>query len=278
LSINCEFKYNKGNNVNNMKFCFVILVLFLFPLYAWSTSFDQGKESFLNNNPVEAAIFFEKAMIEDPRNENILMYLGISYVQSGFADKAISTFLDGADLNGSQKGRFYLNAGNVYFSNNDLEMALDLYNLIIEGNLSEKSNALLNRANILMNQNKLSQAVSEYKNYLVADPASTQKEKITRLIALIETKIADEALEAERLAAEAERLRQEEENRKASDAAEAERLRLAEEKRKAEEAARQQALMDEILNSLSTIGDDTQNISADSETIIHSDEDSDIDD
>ena len=273
-----EIQRNKGNINIDMKNIFILLIFLSLVSFSSANSFEKGKDSFLNNNPVEAAIFFEQALKEEPSNENVFMYLGLSYVQSGFNEKGISTFLDGADLNGIQKGHFYLNAGNVYFSLNEYDDALDIYNLIIDDNLPEKGDALLNRANILMNKEELTDAVFVYKEYLIEEPGSDQKEKIVRLIALIETKLEEEALEAERSAAEAERLRLAEEQRQADAAAEAERIRLAEERRKADEAARQQALMDEILSSLSTIGDETQNISADSETIIHTDEESDIDD
>jgi tetratricopeptide (TPR) repeat protein len=273
-----EIGYIKGNIVNNMKLTLKILCFLLITSLVSAGSFDQGKDSFLNNKPDEAIEFFEMALREDPGNEDVFMYLGLSYIQSGLTDKGISVFLKGADLNGFQRGRFYLNAGNAYYSLKDLDNALGVYDLIIEEELSEKGDALLNRANIFMNKDDLSGAVDIYREYLTVEPLSDQKEKILRLISLIDTKLETEALEAERLAAEAERLRLEEEQRKASEAAEAENQRLAEERRKAEEAARQQALMDEILNSLSNIGEDTQNIAADSETIIHTDEDSDIDD
>lgn len=277
------YKYSEnqsfnGNIMSNMKIPFVFFYVFLITQFLFATAFDQGKEFFLNNKPVEAAIYFEKAMSEDQENENIYMYLGLSYIQSGLTDKGISSFLKGADLEGAQRGRFYMNAGNAYFSMNDYENALAVYELIIEEGLSEKGKALLNSANILMHKEELSEAVSQYKLYLVEEPLSDQRDKILRLISLIETKIEADAREMERLAAEAERLRLEEEQRKATEAAEVEKLRLAEEKRKAEEAARQQALMNEILNSLSKIKDETQNIAADSETIIITNEDSDIDD
>ncbi len=268
----------KGNINSNMKLKLIILCFFLVIPSIYSGSFDQGKDLFLNNKPVEAALYFEQALKEEPGNENIIMYLGLSYIQSGLTSKGISYFLQGADLNGIQKGRFYLNAGNAYFAQNDFENALAVYDLIIDGALNEKGDALLNRANILMSSEDLPGAVEVYRQYLIARPLSEQKEKILRLIALIETKLEAEALEVERLAAEAERLRLAEEKRQAEEAADIETRRLAEERRKAEDAARQQALMDEILNSLSNIGDETQNISADSEKIIHTDEDSDIDD
>jgi tetratricopeptide (TPR) repeat protein len=273
-----ESKENKSHTGTIMRYFLILFCFFLIVPHSNADSFDQGKDSFLNNKPAEASVFFEKAMIENPGNEDVLMYLGLSYIQNGETDKAISVFLKGAELKGNQKGRFYLNAGNAYYSRNQFDEALDLYNLIIEENLSEKGDALLNRANIHMNKSELGDAVSVYKEYLVEKPLSVQKDKILRLISLIEKKINDEALEAERLAAEAERKRLAEEKTLADAAADAERQRLAEERRKAEEAARQQALMDEILSSLSKIGDDTQNIAADSETIIHTDEVSDIDD
>ncbi|MBN2658319.1 MAG: tetratricopeptide repeat protein [Spirochaetales bacterium] len=272
----------------------LIFLSALAPLFGGT--FEQGKEFFLNDQPAEAAVYFEKALSEEPGNENVYMYLGLSYIQNGLAEKAVTIFVKGAELKGTQEGRFYLNAGNAYFSVGRIDDALFMYNHVIEESFPEKGQAMLNRANISMKREDFAGAVDLYREYLESDPASGQKDKILQLIALIENRMAQEAAEAERLAAEAERLRLEEEKRQADAAAEAERLRLEEEKRlaeaaaeaerlrlaeelrKAEEAARQQALMDEILSSLSTIGEETQNISAESETINQTDEDSDIDD
>ena len=267
-----------GNIVSCMKRQTLALFFIIAGTVLFAGAFEQGKEYFLNNQPAEAALHFEKALSEEPANENVYMYLGLSYIQNGLAEKAIGIFMKGAELGGSQRGRFFLNAGNAYYSIEKMDDALYLYNRIIEENLFEKSRAMLNRANILMKREDYPGAVDMYREYLDADPRSEQKDKILQLIALIETKMAQEAAEAERLAAEADRLRLAEEKRLADAAAEAERLRLEEERRKAEEAARQKALMDEILNSLSNIGEETQNIAAESETIIQEDEDSDIDD
>ena len=274
----CEIGFIKGIIMINMKFFIIVFTFILIPSLISAGSFDKGKDYFLYNNPTDAITYLEMALNEDPGNEDVFMYLGLSYVQSGLIEKGISVFLKGAELKGLQTGRFYLNAGNAYLTSNDMENALAVYDIIVNGGFNETGDALLNSANILMKREDLSGAVDIYREYLTVQPYSDQKEKILRLITLIETKIETEAQETERLAAEAERLRLAEEQRKADEVADAEKMRLAEERRKAEEAARQQALMDDILNSLSNIGDDTQNISADSETIIHTDEDSDIDD
>ncbi len=258
-------------------FLFIVLCLYIIPLYS-ATFFEQGKVSFLNNDPAESVRYLEKAKIEEPLNENVYMYLGLSYIQKGSTQDAISNFLIGADLKGVQEGRFILNVGNTYFSDNNYDKALEYYDLIISKNFPEKGDALLNRAQIYLNKKEFNTAVDNYKNYLVVVPDSYQKEKITRLISLIQNKLDEEALNAERLAAEAERDRLLAEQNAADEAAERERNRLANERRRAEDAARQQALMDEILNSLSNISDETQNISADSETINQIDETSDIDD
>jgi len=269
----------KDAKINSVMKCYIVffLIIYIIPLRA-ITFFEQGKESFLNNNPVEAVFLFEKAKNEEPYNEDVFMYLGLSYIQNDQFPKAIEEFLGGAQLNGTQKGRFYLNVGNAYLSSDNYESANEYYNMIIDSNLPEKGDALLNRANIYLNKKQFPSAVEGYNNYLAEVPDSYQKDKIIRLISLLNKKIDDEVKESERLAAEAERNRLLEEQRKNDEAAEAERIRLAEERRRAEEAARQQALMDEILNSLSNISDETQNISAGSETITHTDEESGIDD
>lgn len=250
-----------------MKYIFRIILFLGLSAILNAGSFEKGKTAFLNNKPAEAALYFEQAVNEEPANEDAYMYLGLSYVQNGLAEKAAGVFLKGAEIGGSQEGRFYLNAGNAYLSLNKTDEALTFYNKVIDGNLDEKDKALLNKANILMGREDYADAVDVYKAYLIADPDSQQKEKIMQLISLVENQIA-----------EAERIKKEQAQKLAEAAAEAEKKKQEEEKKKADEAARQKALMDEILNSLSNIGEDTQNIAAGSETIIHSDEESDIDD
>lgn len=278
IGIKSEKKVVMGHIVDRMKkdICIPFLIFAVISLYGGT--FDEGKEYFLDNKPAEAALAFEKALEENPVDENVYMYLGLSYIQNDLAEKAVTVFTKGAELKGPQEGRFLLNAGNAYYSIGRMDDALYMYNKVIEEHLPEKSRALLNRANIYMKKEEYAGAVEKYKEYLSEEPNSDQKDNILKLISLIENKIAEDAAEAERLAAEAERLKLEQEKKKAEAAAEEERLRVEEERRKAEEAARQQALMNDILNSLSTIGEDTQNIAAESETINQKEEESNIDD
>jgi hypothetical protein len=101
--------------------------------------------------------------------------------------------------------------------------------------------AYLNRANSRLELEEFQDARQDYIDYLRLDPDSPQRANIEKIIALL-----GQAIE------EAERARQ-------------------------EELARQQALLNEVLDTLNNASEDTRNLSAGSEEIQEEYEEIDID-
>jgi len=225
--------------------------------------FNKGLESFKWQKPDEASVYFLKASEADPSRDLYLLYLGISYHQSGKLQEAEEVYSTGIDLNGAERDRLLLNRGNLRNARGDYGGASSDYSRLIEAGGSLASSAVLNRANMELNRGSFALAVDDYSSYLVMEPLSPQKEKIEELLELLNARLASDAAAA---AAAAEQARLEEERR------------LAEEAARAEEEARRAALMEEALQSLSSSGEDTKSISAGSESIREDFEDSALED
>jgi tetratricopeptide (TPR) repeat protein len=242
----------------------------------------------MQNKPKEAAALLESALGQEPRNEKIYLYLGISYEQLGNRDKAISIMQRGLDFAALHKDLLYFNIANNYYAKDDGEKAFEMYSRAIEANGS-LNDAYLNRANTAVKLDKLEEALNDYRLYLVMEPDTPQRGQIERMIQLLENVQTERIVEAERLKAEEEeRIRAEEERKRLEEEErqlaeerkrqEAEELRIAEEKRRLEEEARQKALLEEVLKSLQMSADDASHLSAEKEDIIEERDDIDIDD
>jgi len=225
--------------------------------------FNKGLESFKWQKPDEASAYFLKASNADPGRDMYLLYLGISYHQSGKLQEAEDAYSLGIDLNGSERDRLLLNRGNLRTVRGNYDGASSDYSKVIDAGGPLASSAVLNRANMELNRASFSLAVDDYTSYLVMEPLSAQRESIEALLDLLKARLTNDAAAA---AAAAELARQEEERR------------LAEETARAEEEARRAALMEEALQSLSSSGEDTKSISAGSESIREDFEDSALED
>jgi tetratricopeptide (TPR) repeat protein len=208
------------------------------PAGIWAKSFFiQGEELLLQNKLEEAAIMFEAALAEEPKNEKIYLYLGFIYEQQKRYDKAIGILQRGASFSTVYPDTFYFNLGNNFFAQGKNMMAVEMYTKAVERNAFFHA-AYLNRANAWMKLESYDKALEDYKLYLQINPATNQREGIERIIAILSSVL--EAKEAARLAAE--------------------------EARQAEEQ-RQRALLNEVLNSLQNASSGTQGLSAGSGTI-----------
>ena len=208
----------------------------------------EGEEYFMNNQPEEAAIFFETALEQDPANEKIYLYLGIIYEQLGKNDGAISILQKGLSKAVIYKDKFYFNIGNNLFTLNQNNQAKEMYSSAIKQN-PRLTGAYLNRANTRIRLEEYTGAVKDYKIYLNLDSSSDQKAKIEEIIRLLEEMVKEQ--EIMKLAAD--------------------------EKRKAEEE-HQKALLNSVLNSLENASEQTTNLSADTEEIEYQEEEIDIED
>jgi tetratricopeptide (TPR) repeat protein len=273
-------------------FCIVVCVVFCAPSLCGQDGgqsvFQKGEELFMQNKPREAAALLENALRQEPRNEKIYLYLGISYEQMGNRDKAIAIMQKGLEVAVLHKDLLYFNIANNYSGKGEEEKAFELYSKAIEEN-GGFNDAYLNRANTAVKLDKLEEALNDYRLYLIQEPDAAQRPQIERMILLLEGIQAGRVAEAQRLKAEEEeRIRAEEERKRLEEEQkrleeerrkqEEEELRLAEEKRRQEEAERQKALLEEVLKSLQMSTEDTSHLSAEKEDIIEERNDVDIDD
>lgn len=175
---------------------------------------------------------------EEPGNEKVYLYLAFSYEQLGQHAQAAEVLKEGLGRAVLYKQDFYLNLGNNYYKLNQMSLAEEMFSQAIQTN-PRFSEAYLNRANSSLRQDKHQEALADYRIYLALAPEAPQKEKIEKIISLLTGYIAEEE------------------------------LRRAEAEQKArEEEERRKALLESVMETLGTIGSDTQNLSADSEEII----------
>ena len=191
----------------------------------------------MNNKPSDAIPLFISAMQAEPNNEKIYLMLGISYAQTKNYGKAVETFQEGARKALRDKDIFYYNAGNIYYIMEQFVPADEMYSRALREN-GNNGDIYLNRANTRINMQMYEEALADYKIYLAFDPENYQRESISKLINVLENKLVTE--------------KQFKEN---------------EELRKIVDEKRRQELLDEVLDSLKNITEETRNVSADSEKI-----------
>ncbi|MFW6312421.1 MAG: tetratricopeptide repeat protein [Spirochaetota bacterium] len=233
-----------------------------------SELFDRGAEALLYNRPREAATILEKVIEAEPVNGRAYLYLALSYEQLEMYERAISTLQRAETVPGVDRSTVRFNIGNNYVHLGDTERAHAAYTASLEANPTAVD-PYLNRANLNVARESFDEAVDDYTSVLGLAPEHPQRPQIERMIALLQ-----EHAEQARIAAEEEARRLEEEERRREEEA---ARRLAEEQRRREEAeARRQALLDNVLDSIRTSVDDTENLSAGSEDLDTLDEEFDI--
>ena len=205
------------------------------------SALQDGEKLFLQNRPKEAQPLLEQALYENPDDERLYLYLGIVYQQLGNADKSIQVMRRGLSVAKGVKDLLYFNIGNQLFGQKEYTMAEQMYSSALETDRTMAA-AYLNRANARLELQNYPAARDDYVEYLRLDPATPQREPIERLIALLGGMLDEQA-----------RLKQ-------------------------EELARQQALLNEVLNSLQNASEDPRNLSAGSENIEEQYDEVDIED
>lgn len=195
----------------------------------------EGEKQLSLNNPGKALTYLEAALAQTGPEERLLLDLGLAYQRMGQAADARKAFRQGADLGGPLKKRLLLNLGVSLFTAKDWAGAEAAYTeaLAVDPVYPE---ALLNRANTRLNAQSWAGAAEDYRAYQVAAPSNPQKEKIEKLLTLLEQAVVES--EAARLAEETRKKKAEEEQATLAAAAEADR-------KKAEEAALAQKAADE---------------------------------
>ncbi len=219
----------------------VIISLLLSLILTASSMLGEGEKLFLENKPREAEVILKEALLENPENEKIYLYLGIIYEQLGDLQKAIRILKRGLNVAKEYKHLFYLNLGNNLFGQEEYSLAEEMFAeaVNIDGKLES---AYLNRANSRLKLEKMEGALADYIFYLRIAPNSPQREEIEKLIALLKGFLSEE------------------------------------ESRNQEEIQRQKDLLKQVLNSLQNASEDTRNLSADSEQIEEEYDEIDIED
>ena len=224
-----------------------------------SELFERGTNALLYNRPREAATLFEQVIAAEPVNGRAYLYLALSYEQLEMYERAISTLQRAETVPGVDPGLVRFNIGNNYLHLGDAERAHAAYTAALEANPTAVD-SYLNRANVNVSREAYQDAVDDYNRVLGLEPEHPQRDRIERMIALLQDHIEQERLRAEeeaRRLAEEQRRREEEEAR-----------RLAEEQRRREEAeARRKALLNNVLDSIRTSVEETENLSAGNEDI-----------
>ncbi|MCL2230783.1 MAG: tetratricopeptide repeat protein [Treponema sp.] len=183
-------------------------LLFLTVFCYGQANFTRGEELFMLNDPAQALPFLERALGEHPSNVITYIYLGIVYEQLNRPDEAIAVYRRVLPMAGNQSAAVANNLGNVYFSRGNNDLAEQFYTQAISIN-SVYPNAYLGRANTRIRAGHLLNAVTDYEQYLVLEPRAAQRENIERLIGLIRSDIAAEAMRREIAAEEARRIEEE---------------------------------------------------------------------
>ena len=233
-----------------------------------SELFDQGAEALLYNRPREAATIFERVIVDEPVNGRAYLYLALSYEQLAMFERAITTLQRAESLPGVDLSVVRFNIGNNYLHLGDAAKAHAAYTAAIESN-TRAVDPHLNRANINVSREAYTEAIEDYNRVLGLAPDHRQRPQIERMLALLVDHV-----EAERVRAEQEAQRQADEERRRH---EDEARRLAEEQRQREEAeARRRALLNNVLDSIRTSADETENLSAGSEDLDTIDDEFDI--
>lgn len=251
------------------KVSFSVILSMLFVVTVFSSDFEtRGKEAFMNNNPLDAAAFFELALQENPQSPDLYIYLASSYSQVGNFNRALDVYSRALQNVSVQQERLHFNKALTHYFAQDLASAYDSYSRSISAN-PRFSRAYLNRANLLVRQEKYRDAIDDYRAFLAIDPENEQAPDVRRMIAALEDELADA-----RLAAERERIEREELERRKAEEEEAERLRREQEeiRREEERAAaeqRRRSLLDSVLESLEDSSREADPLGAEAEEFEH---------
>ncbi len=220
----------------------VLLSTAFFPLF--SDVAKEATEVFMENRPEEAIHLLRTALEKEPENAELYMYLGIAYEQLGDWEAAVDAFEEGLST-GKKRASFLFNIANNYARLQRYEEAERSFSAAIEA--GSMAAAYLNRANLRVREEKFQAAVSDYRMYLSLRPKARQRDKIEEMISLLSKKLRV-----------------------------AEEQRREDARRQKEEKERQEALLDQVLNSLEESSGETKNLSAGTGEVKEYEEDFDI--
>jgi len=232
-------------------------VLLLLGCGAWGLDFvAEGEKQLSLNNPTKALTYLEAALTQGAPSERLLLNLGLAYQRLGQVADAKKAFRQGADLGGPARKVFLLNWGIASYLSQDWVTAEEAYTAALDEdpNFAE---ALLNRANSRISAKNLPGAAEDYRAYQTAAPTNPQKEKIDKLLALLDQAVG--LAEATKLAEETRKQKEAEAQKASAEAAAAQKKEqeiaaLAEKKK-------QDEILAKIRESLADTSNDTQALS-----------------
>lgn len=240
-----------------------------------SELFEQGEDLIRRNRPGEAAAVLRSALQEDPSNPQTYLYLALVYEQLERHEDAVAILERGMSVAGMPRARAAFNMANNLRAMGDDQGALAAYESALSTNPGYAP-AILNRANTHVSLGNFDQAIADYSRYLSLQPDTPQRESIERMMQALAGEIQAERLRQEeeerRIREQEERARREEEERRLAE----ERRRQEEEARRAEAERRRQELLGSVLNSLNSANTETTNLSAENEEIEQTDDELDI--
>ena len=162
-------------------FAFIFVLLQLSASLCFADAFSEGEKLYSENRPLDALIYFQKALEENPENPSAYNLLGLCYYQLADYEASQQTFVKGCELPSKLRYILYYNAGNAAFAMGDYENAEIYYTASIELNPDFPS-AVLNRGNTRLKLNVFKGASEDYKRYLELEPDTNQREQIEKLI------------------------------------------------------------------------------------------------
>ncbi len=215
----------------------IALFLILSPSAVAQELFKRGTDAFLYNQPQQAAQIFEQVVTSEPGNARAYLYLAMSYEQLGRHEQALQVLRRAETVPGIDRATVQFNIGNNLLQLDQTGDAINAYSEAISLDPFATS-AFLNRANARVRSEAYTGALSDYRTVLSLAPDHRQRQEIERMIALL-----DQEIEQRRVA--------EEQERRAAELAE----------------QRRQALLNNVLDSIRTSTEDTENMSAGNEAI-----------
>jgi tetratricopeptide (TPR) repeat protein len=198
---------------------------------------SQGEQLFLENRFAEALTVLESAVVQNPQNERVYLYLGTIYERLEMYDKAISILQKGTLVADLYLDRMYFNIANNLFKQQKTALADEMYGRSISTN-PRLAEAYLNRANNRVELGEYGSAVGDYRVYLNLKPTTEQRGNIEKMIALLSNQLETELVRARE-----------------------------EQEREVAEEARQRALLEEVLSSLNKASEETKNLGIETEGI-----------
>ena len=210
------------------------------------TLIEQGEKLFLENKMEEAKPVLESAVRLYPTFEKLYLYLGTVYEILEDYEQGVTILQRGTLYAKDYLDVMYFNIGNFLFKQEKKMLAEEMFSKALEENI-HLADAYLNRANTRVSLEKYADALEDYSVYLNLRPTTDQRSNIEKVMEILNNFVEEQLAEVR-----------------------------AEEERKIAEDARQKALLDDVLNSLERASEGTKNISAESEGIEQTDEESDI--